>query len=88
MNVANIPRQHGKRLKNWTTGPNTQHMEPSRPMEPQVIDAPIVPGVGGMIYQVTLATGAILTNPGAFGDEQPGPREVNPYIAEDGHLLY
>jgi hypothetical protein len=56
-------------------------------MEPQVIDGPIVPAGGGLIYQVTLASGAVLTNPGAFADEHPGAREVNPYIADDGRLL-
>ena len=65
--------------------PNTQNVEPD--ITPVIVDAPVSPIASGPIYQVTLPTGAILTNPGAFPADVGGPREMNPYVAEDGQLL-
>ena len=58
----------------------------------QVIHGPTAGnGAGGVIYQVTLARGMVLTNPQAFGSDgcdiddslgRPGP-----VIAEDGSVL-
>jgi len=67
------------------TTSNKQLVEPT--VEPVIVNGPIAPVAAGPIFQVTLASGAVLTNPGAFPDGASGVREVNPYVAEDGHLL-
>jgi hypothetical protein len=56
-------------------------------MEPQIIYGPIAPGGNGIIYQVTLASGAVVTNPAAFGDAQDAPPRPWPLIADDGTVL-
>lgn len=67
-------------------GPSNEMMNPEQ-MEPTIVNGPTAPVASGPMYQITLASGAVLTNPGAFPDGETGPREVNPYIAEDGRLL-
>jgi hypothetical protein len=66
------------------TTPNNENSKPQ--VDPVIINGPVVPAGSGPIYQVTLATGAVLTNPAAFPHGGDG-KEVNPYVAEDGRLL-
>jgi|GEM_PF-4730418 len=68
-------------------GPNENQKGQQSRLRPKIIEGPIDPTVGGIIYQVTLASGAILTNPGAFPEGCPAAQEVNPYIAQDGRFL-
>jgi hypothetical protein len=43
---------------------------------------------GGLVYQVTLASGAIVTNPGAFGEKQPmEPQAPTVVLSEAGDVL-
>jgi hypothetical protein len=52
----------------------------------QVIDGPIAPGVvGGVIYHVTLPSGAIVTNPTGFGSRSF--EEPSTIVTEDGRVL-
>lgn len=46
--------------------------------EVQVVRGPVVPAGGGIIYQVTLPSGLVLTNPCEFGrtNEAQRPAEV------------
>jgi hypothetical protein len=57
--------------------------------EPQVVHAPIAPnGDSGVIYQVTLATGLVLTSPNAFGSaDDAGLTAPGPVLSEAGELL-
>jgi hypothetical protein len=56
-------------------------------MEPQIIHGPTVEVPTGMVYEVTLPTGMIVTNPTGFGlPEKPGDA-VTPYVTEDGRVL-
>lgn len=79
--MAPLINQTSRALKDQPMEPNTQVVEP------KIIDAPIAPAPGGVIYQVTLASGAVLTNPAAFPDGPATNAEVNPYLADDGRLL-
>jgi hypothetical protein len=55
-------------------------------IEPQVIDGPSVELPGGVIYHVTLPSGAIVTSPAGFGDgKQTNGSGV--IVAEDGTVL-
>ncbi len=58
-------------------------------MEIEVIHGPTVPMVPGVLYQVTLASGLIVTNPEGFAtgshDQASPTRDV--HVSERGHLL-
>lgn len=56
-------------------------------MNPKVIKGPTVPAVGGLIYQVTLSSGAVVTNPAAFSDGEARLAYVSAYVAETGRVL-
>lgn len=52
------------------------------------IHGPFVQLVAGtMIYQITLASGMIITNPLAFGDSSYMPLAPRVIVAEDGQIL-
>jgi hypothetical protein len=53
----------------------------------EVIQGPVTPSVAGIIYQVTLASGMIVTNPAGFGDTRPGSISTRTIVAEDGRVL-
>ena len=58
--------------------------------EPIIVTGPVVPSAGNIIYEITLASGMIVTNPGGF--RQPtepasqGPHGA-PIVTLDGHVL-
>lgn len=57
-------------------------------MEPQVVYGPVAPSPGtGIIYQVTLASGMIATNPSAFPDGATEPSYVSALVTESGRVL-
>lgn len=53
----------------------------------EIIDGPVAPGGSGIIYQVTLASGAIVTNPSAFPTEGESKAETVFVWTEDGLSL-
>jgi len=54
----------------------------------QVIKGPAPAQNGGVIYQVTLAQGLILTNPQSFGEAEPMTTAApGPIITQDGRVL-
>jgi hypothetical protein len=58
--------------------------------EPSIVKGPMVKqDAQRIIYQVTLAKGLVLTNPGAFGDgEEAGPFwPGGPVVSEGGEVL-
>ena len=56
-------------------------------MEPQVIHGPTVESQTGILYQVTLPSGMIVTNPSGFGEPECPGAAVTPYVTEDGRVL-
>lgn len=50
--------------------------------DPMVINGPIVPAHGGLVYQVTLASGVVVTDPSGFGGIPTAlpPVEVIPLV--------
>lgn len=53
----------------------------------QVIHGPTVNFTRGVLYQVTLASGMIVTSPAGFGPESPDADVSEPVVSEDGRLL-
>ncbi len=54
----------------------------------KVIHGPIAESVGGgVVYQVTLASGMIVTNPAAFGEAEHGLIEPGTVVSEGGQVL-
>ena len=53
----------------------------------EVIYGPTVPAVRGVIYQVTLASGVIVTSPEGFADGQHLWGERRVVVAENGTVL-
>ena len=52
------------------------------------VKQPVAPGGATIIYQVTLASGAIATNPYAFGSDADQPiAEQITIVTEDGRIL-
>lgn len=52
------------------------------------IRGPMAPlGSGNVIYQVTLASGMIITNPAAFGLEEHTIVPASPIVGENGQVL-
>jgi hypothetical protein len=56
-------------------------------MEPQVIHGPTVEVPTGIVYEVTLPSGMIVTNPSGFGKPAKPGNAVIPYVTEDGRVL-
>ena len=44
-------------------------------------------GTERIIYQITLPSGAIITNPAGFGETLPTPAYVGTVVTEDGRVL-
>ncbi len=55
----------------------------NHPLEPETI-GPVLDLPGGVIYHVTLPSGAIVTSPAGFGDWDLA---AGPVVAEDGTVL-
>ena len=54
----------------------------------QIVRGPVSGQNGGLIYQVTLAQGLVLTNPQSFGDAEPQTTAApGPVISQDGRVL-
>ncbi len=54
----------------------------------EIIHGPLAAhAVGGVIYQVTLASGIIATNPSAFGPIEPNSIPQETVVTEDGRVL-
>ena len=53
----------------------------------QVVYGPTIPSAGSIIYQVTLSSGAIVTNPHSFGDLQARVLEPRVIVAVNGRVL-
>lgn len=52
------------------------------------IRGPIAPlPTGGIIYQITLASGMIITNPAGFGLEEFTIAPIPAIVGENGHVL-
>jgi len=52
------------------------------------IKGPLAPlATGSTIYQVTLASGMIITNPAAFGEIERAPNYISAVVSEDGRVL-
>jgi hypothetical protein len=52
-----------------------------------VLDGPMPSIMGGILYQVTLPSGMIITNPNGFGNGLSQPLEVAPVVTSDGRVL-
>ncbi len=52
-----------------------------------VVHGPTVDAPCSMMYQVTLASGIIVTNPGGFGEPEAEYEEFVPIVSEDGRVL-
>jgi hypothetical protein len=54
----------------------------------EIIHGPTAPvTAGGIIYQVTLASGMIVTSPAAFGAIESNKVEQKTIVTEDGRVL-
>lgn len=53
----------------------------------EVIYGPTVPLAHGVIYQVTLASGAIVTGPGGFADAHSGREHQDVVVSHRGRVL-
>lgn len=56
-------------------------------MTMEVIHGPTAPLAGTVIYQVTLASGMIVTNPAGFGVERPSVPAPDVVVTESGQVL-
>jgi hypothetical protein len=57
--------------------------------EEAMVDYDLTTMSNRLLYQVTLASGRIITSPDSFGDEETTPAEsyFRPVFSEDGRLL-
>jgi hypothetical protein len=53
----------------------------------EVVRWPVVESTGTMIYQITLASGVVVTDPSAFGRRAAEPASDVPVVTEDGRPL-
>ena len=54
----------------------------------EVIHGPVIPSLGGVIYQITLASGMIVTSPAGFADPSSASSATRRIIVtEDGRVL-
>lgn len=53
----------------------------------EIVNGPVAPGGSDLIYQVTLASGAIVTNPEAFLAQRETDDSQRLLMTEDGQLL-
>lgn len=53
----------------------------------EVVRGPVVETQGTMIYQITLASGVIVTDPSAFPRREAEPESNLPVFTEDGRPL-
>jgi hypothetical protein len=54
----------------------------------QTVKGPVAPGsLGCLVYQVTLASGMIVTNPAMFGTTEEDQTEPQVVMTEDGRIL-
>ena len=51
------------------------------------VSGPVVETAGRMIYQITLSSGVIVTDPGAFSTREAQPASDVPVFTEDGRPL-
>ncbi len=57
-------------------------------MEPWVIDGPVASGpANGLIYEITLASGAIATGPASFPTDSPQTAERQVIVSESGQVI-
>ena len=54
---------------------------------PEVVRGPVVEAPSAIIYQITLASGVIVTDPSAFGARTVEPASDVPVFTEDGRPL-
>lgn len=51
------------------------------------VPGPTVESAGAMIYEITLSSGMIVTDPSAFSRREVEPASDIPVFSEDGHPL-